>query len=276
MNRQSVVGGVVAVAVGALLGCAHPDAPPGPGGPTLSLVGASGVSADVQRTVTEISGGVETVLSVVDTTVWAPFDDRGSALASSDEAGAPGPLGWRDTGDERELSVYGSFVDGAGVLHKIWASGARRGRLESLQYHRQGVPAIEYRGAWVDVTGGSVLEREAMTFYLADLPALRLDLVGRDVRVASATPFTGLLALGSEVTDLLRPRPLAAQFYFSACAKEWLGWTGAALLAELAWVKFAKTKSYKYFKLAVAATGAAGVTLDQLVDCMVSQSPQPE
>ena len=40
MNRQSVVGVVVAVAVGVLTGCSRTDAPPGPGGPTLSLVGA--------------------------------------------------------------------------------------------------------------------------------------------------------------------------------------------------------------------------------------------
>jgi len=280
MNRRSVVGVVAAVAVVLLAGCTGADAPPGPDGPALSLAGARGVSADVQRTVTEISGGTETVLSVVDTTVWAPFDERGAALASSPEAGIPGPVGRlaaeNETGAGAEWSRYGSFLDSTGVLHELWLSGKGRGLLERMRYRRQGVTVLEYAGEWANVTGGAVRQTEAMTFYPPDAPALRVDVSGRQVRVASVTPFDGLLAAGAQVSGLLGPQPLAAQFYFGECSKEWLGWGGAALLAELAWLRFLKFKTYKNFKLAMAATGAAGIALDKLVDCMMEQAEEPD
>jgi hypothetical protein len=274
MNRLSVVSIGVVATVAVLAGCAGTDAPPGPGSPTLSLVGAQGLSAAVKRTVTEIRGGTETVVSVVDTTVWAPFDGSGTALSSSVGAGVPGPLGRLAASDEGAWNTEASFLDTAGILHEVWLSGNGR-LLERMRYWRQGIRIVDYQGGWVGVTGGSVLDAEAMTFFPAGLPALRVDVTGRHMSIASATPFDQVLAAGTRAIDLLRPRPLAAQMYFGACSGEWLTWGGAALLAEIAWARFLRAKSHKNFKLAMAATGAAGVALDKLVDCMLAQPAQP-
>lgn len=276
MNRQSVIGIFMGAAAVVLAACAGPDAPPGPGAPTLSLVGARGVRADVRRTVSQIDGGTETVLSVVDTTVWAPFDSKGAALPSSTGAGIPGPVGWKAPPNESEWSRYGSFVDSAGVLHEIRFTGRGRGQLDGMEYLRQGKKVLDFQGQWDSVTGGAVIRREMLTFRPAGQPPLRVEVTGRQMQVAAASPFDGLFAVGDEVAGLLRPRPLAAQFFFGACTKEWLGWGGAVLLAELAWLKFLNAKSVKNFKLGMVATGAAGVALDKLVDCMLEQPVQPD
>jgi hypothetical protein len=274
MNRHAVVGIVVASAVAGLVGCARTDAPPGPDGPTLSLVEAEGVDAELRRTVTEISGGRETVLSAVDTSVWAPFDGDGAALAAPG-AGIPGPLGKTAASVEGTWDHDGKYRDSTGVLHELWVSGKGRNLLERMRYVRNRRLVVAYQGTWVEVAGGVVREQEAMTFYPPGLPAVRVDVAGLDMQVASASPLDHVLAVGTRLTDLFRPTPLAAQFHFGACSKEWLGWGGAALLAELAWVRFVRSKTPRDFKLAVAATGAAGVALDKLVDCMLEQPYQP-
>lgn len=277
MVRQSVVSSGVLAAAVALSGCANTDAPPGPVGPTLSLFGARGVSADLYRTVTEVRGPVETVVAAVDTAVWAPFDDKGAALPASSEAGLPGPIGWLASADAAAWSRYASFVDSAGVLHEMRVEAIGRGLLTRMEYRRQGKLAVAYEGQWVNVTGGWVLDTEAVTYHLPAGPAIRVNVTARRMNVTQAVPTADALArAGAAFADLLRPQPLAAQFYFSACNNEWLTWGGAALLAEFFWVKFASSKNYGDFKRAMASTMAAGVALSNLVDCMRSQPEQPD
>jgi len=279
MIRQSVVSIVVVAAVVALSGCANTDAPPGPAGPTLSLTGARGVSADLRRTVTEVNGTAETIVSAVDTAVWAPFDDKGAALPSSPDAGLPGPVGWLSSASSStaDWSRYASFVDSAGTLHELRVSGKGRGLLRRMEYWRQGRLAVDYQGQWADVTGGWVLDNEAVTYHPARGPAIRINVTARQMRVAQAVPGAdALVRAGAAFAGLLRPQPLAAQFYFGACNNEWLTWGGAALIAEYFWIKFAETKSYANFNRAMAATMAAGVALGSLVDCMTSQPEQPD
>jgi len=277
MIRQSVVGVVVAVVAGVLSGCARTDAPPGPAGPTLSLVGARGVSADLRRTVTQLGGAGETTLSAVDTTVWAPFDKKGAAIPDS-TAGMPGPVGWlaEDDGGAEDWNRYGSFVDSAGVLHELWLTGKGRGLLSRMAYRRNGTSVVNYRGEWLNVTGGWLLDAEAITYYPEGEPAVRVNVAARQMTVTQAAPgLDALMGAGAAFAGLLQPQPLAAQMYFGACTKEWLGWAGGALLAQLAWGKVLRTKSYKDFRLALAVTAAAGVALDKLVDCMAAQPDQP-
>jgi hypothetical protein len=279
MNRQSVVSVVMMAAVVAVWGCAGTDAPPGPAGPTLSLLGASGITAEVRRTVTEISGGTETVVSVADTTIWAPFDKRGAAMPSSDEAGVPGPIGWLvyDGGLPPEWSRYASFVDSTGMLHELWLSGKGQAILERMQYRRGGALALEYHGEWLNMTGGWLLDTEAMTFHPGEGLPFRIDVATQQADVARALPGADALFRAAALfTGLLRPQPLEAQMYFQECSGDWLKWIGTALLTELAWGKFIKSKRPSDFKKALAATTAAGVALSALVDCMDSQPVEPE
>jgi hypothetical protein len=258
-----------------LLACSAEDAPPGPAGPALSLSRASGISVRLQRTITEVGAGSR-ILSVVDTTVWAPFDGDGAALPSSTGAGVPGAVGRRSpwTLPEPGASRYASFVDSAGVLHELTVVVDGDGVGTQVAYRRQGRLAAEQRVRWAGVSGGWTMESEALTMHPAGAPAVRVDVIARGIQVARAAPVDGVFRAGAGLAGLFAPQPLAAQFHFRECTKEWLGWGGAALLAELAWAKFLKTKGYKDFKLAVAATGAAGVALDKLVDCMVEQDEQ--
>ena len=277
MNRQSVVSIVMTAAAVALSGCANSDAPPGLAGPTLSLLGASGVTANLGRTVTAVGDGVEATLSVVDTAVWAPFDENGAAVASSPDAGLPGPVAWVGENDWADWSRYASFVDSAGVLHELRLSGKGRGLLTQMEYRRQGELAVDYQGQWVNVTGGWVLDTEAVTYHPAEGPAIRINVTARQMKLAQALPAADALArAGAGFVGLLRPQPLAAQFHFGACNNQWLTWGGTALLAEFFWAKFAQSKSSGDFKRAMAATMAAGVALSDLVDCMNSQPEQPD
>jgi hypothetical protein len=276
MIRQSVVGIAVVAAVVALSGCSRSDAPPGPAGPTLSLVGASGVAADLRRTVTQVDEAVETTLSVVDTSVWAPFDEQGAAVLKS---GVPGSIGWLAFGDGGggDWSRYASFEDSSGTLHQLWVEGRGRGVLSKMLYRRGGVTAIEYEGQWIDVPGGWVLDAGAFTFHSEGSPAVRLDIEAQQMHVTQAVPGTdALMRAGAAFAGLLRPQPLAAQLYFGACSGEWLAWGGAALIAQFYWVNFLKSKTYNTFRRAMAATMAAGVALSALVDCMASQGEQPD
>jgi hypothetical protein len=122
------------------------------------------------------------------------------------------------------------------------------------------------------------LAREAVTFLPEeDVPVLRVDVTTRQMTVARAAPPADVfLRAGAALADLVRPRPLAAQdFYFGACSSEWLGWGATALLAEVAWVRFARSRRLRDFNLATAATATAGIALSKLVDCMASQPDQP-
>ena len=280
MIRQSVVGVAVVAAAVALSGCSRTEAPPGPAGPTLSLVGAKGVAADLRRTVTQVDGFGETTLSVLDTTVWAPFNEKGAAVPDT-AAGIPGPIGWLQYDDgsagDESWTRYGSFVDSTGVLHELRLTVKGRSLLSRMEYRRNGVPAVDYHGDWLNVTGGWVLDAEAVTYYPAGGPAVRVDIAARGMTVTQATPgMEAVRRAGFALADLMRPEPLAAQMYFGACNSEWLQWGGAALLAEFFWVKFLKSTSYADFKRAMAATMAAGVTLNALADCMSSQPEQPD
>lgn len=262
-------------------GCA--EAPPGGqlvGPPTLSLSGASGVTASLRRTVTEIDAGGERVLSALDTTVWAPFNDVGAAVPTSPDAGIPGPVGWLDRSafDEAGWSRYGTFEDSAGVLHELYVVANTEGPGTRVEYRKGGRLAMLHRADWTAASGGWVLAREAVTFFPEeDVPVLRVDVTARQMTVARAAPAADVFVLaGAALAGLVRPRPLAAQvFHFSACSTEWLGWGGAALLAEVAWVRFARSKSVRDFNLAVAATSTAGIALSKLVDCMARQGDQP-
>lgn len=278
MTRSATVLALVA-AVGVLGGCARQDGPPGPAsGPTLSLSGASGVSADVRRTVSEVVAGSETVLSVVDTVVWAPFNDDGAAVAAG-EAGAPGPVGWR----KREAyaaawSRYGSFVDSAGVLHELRVVADNPGPGTRIEYRRGGRVVVSDVATWAYVSGGWLVDRETVTYHLGSGSDVRIGLQGQQMNVArGATGIESFGLLAGVFHSWLAPRPLAAQrFYFSECSGDWLKWMGTALLAELAWGKFLKTKLPTDFRKGMAASAAAGVALSGLVDCMVEQPDQPD
>jgi len=271
----------VGCTMGAVAACADGNAPDDPGvAPVLGLAGASGVAAEVNRVVSLVPPtGDEQVLSVVDTAVWAPFNDDGAALASDVGAGAPGPLGWRATGAVAMPAGarYASFRDSTGVLHELRWTAEVPGPWTHATYRRAGRLVLEQTTAWTAVDGGWVLADDAATYHLAGDVDVRIVLAGRSMRVARAGMDLGPVASGASLLRAwLAPRPLAAQFHFAACAKEWLAWGGAALLAEVAWGKFLRTKSYKDFKLATAATGAAGVALSKLVDCMSEQPDEPD
>jgi hypothetical protein len=271
----------VGCAMGAVSACADGHSRDDPGvAPTLGLAGASGVSAEVNRVVSLMQPtGDAQVLSAVDTAVWAPFNDDGAALASDVGAGTPGPLGWRATGTVAMAAGtrYASFRDSTGVLHELRWTADTPGPWTRTTYTRAGRLALEQTTTWTVVDGGWMLADDAATYHLTGGVDVRIDLAGRRMRVASARIDPGPLVSGAKLLGTwLAPRPLAAQFHFSPCAKEWLGWGGAALLAEIAWGKFLRTKSYKDFKLATAATGAAGVALSKLVDCMSEQPDEPD
>lgn len=262
-----------------LLGCADADAPPDPTGPpTLSLIGAGGIAADLRRTVAEIRTGSQTTLSVVDTAIWAPFNADGAAVASAAEAGAAGPVGWlaRDA-FERDRVRSSTFVDEQGVLHELLLVADVPGPWNRVEYRRGGRVVLDYAAWWWEVSGGWALASETVTYRLAGGPDIRIGVRSRRLDIARSGVSDGLLTAGGALVGLLRPRPLAAQgFYFRECNTEWLKWGGAALLAELAWGKFARSRSPSDFKKAVAATAAAGVTLGALVDCMMDQPVQPK
>jgi len=266
--------------IGILTGCSDGRPPADPAVvPTLSLAGASGVSADLSRTVSLVDAtGGETVVSEVDTTVWAPFHDDGAALASDVDAGTPSPLGWRgnETFEAAYGSRYASFVDSTGVLHEMRITADAPGPWTRLEYRRGGRTVLDHRSDWTSANGGWVLAVETATYHLEDGSNLKVRLDGRRMSVARAGFDLDPLAAAGALGAWLAPRPLAAQFYFSACSGDWLKWMGSALLAELAWAKFAKFKRPTDFKKALAATAAAGVALSGLVDCMVEQPEQPD
>ncbi|MDH4045600.1 MAG: hypothetical protein OEY20_16200 [Gemmatimonadota bacterium] len=279
MTRSARILALVA-AVGVVLGgCASQDGSPGPGtAPTLSLSGASGVTADVRRTVSEVVAGSETTLSTVDTSIWAPFNDDGAALAAT-EAGTPGPVGWlsRPTFATSAWSRYGSFVDSTGVLHELRIVADDAGPGTRIEYRRGGRVVVRDVTTWAYVSGGWVLDAESLTYHLDNGSDVRIGLEGRQINVAGMPP--GLESLGQVAGAFhawLTPRPLAAQFHFRECSGDWLKWMGTALLAELAWGRFLKSKKPSDFKKGMAATAAAGVALSGLVDCMVEQPDQPD
>jgi len=269
------------VAVGALSGCGEgrPVADPAVG-PTLSLAGASGVSAEITREVSvRAAAGAETLVSAVDTAVWAPFNADGAALASSDGAGTPGPLGLRASAPAADLSGghYRSFRDSAGVLHELRVHADAPGPWTRIEYRRGGMPVLEQTATWTAVADGWIMADASVTYRLTDGRDLRVALRGRQLTVAGTEPHPGpLVSAGAWFVDLLAPRPLAAQFFFAECTGDWLKWIGAALLTELAWGKFIQSKSPSDFKKAVAATTAAGVALNGLVDCMIEQPEEPD
>jgi len=267
--------------IGILTSCSEGRPPADPAvGPTLSLAGASGVSADVSRTVSLVDAtGGETVVSDVDTTVWAPFNDDGAALVSDVDAGTPSPLGWR--GNETFTAAYGSryasFVDSTGVLHEMRVTSDAPGPWTRLEYRRGGTTVLEHESDWTPADGGYVLAVETVTYHLDGGIDLKVRLHGRHMSVARAGFDLSPLATATGALGAwLAPRPLAAQFYFGACSGDWLKWMGSALLAELAWARFVKSKWPSDFKKAAAATAAAGVALSGLVDCMVEQPEQPD
>ena len=271
----------IGLAAGTLTGCADGRPPADRSvGPTLSLNGASGVSAEVSRTVSlRDAAGEETVVSAVDTAVWAPFNEDGAALASAPDAGMPGPLGWRASGPFPMPggNRYASFRDSAGVLHELRVTAEAPGPWTRVEYRRAGLPVLDQQTTWTAVDGGWVVARESATYHLAGSVDLRIDLQGRRMRVAQARrDLAPLASAGAWLGGLLAPRPLAAQFYFGACSGDWLKWMGTALLAELAWGKFAKSRLPTDFKKAVAATSAAGVALNGLLDCMLEQPEEPD
>jgi hypothetical protein len=277
-RRLAVLSCLAAVAAGS--GCA--DGFRGgelAGPPTLSLSGASGVVADLRRTVTEVDADGERVVSQLDTTVWAPFNDVGAAVPASTDAGIPGPVGWlsRSAFDAPGWSRYGTFVDSIGVLHELYVVADQEGPGTRVEYRKGGRLAMLHRAAWTTASGGWVLADEAVTFLPEEaVPIIRVDVTARQMNVARVAPAAEVFQrAGIALADLVRPRPLAAQFHFGACSNEWLGWAGSALLAELAWVRFARSRRYRDFSLALAATTAAGVTLSKLVDCMAAQPDQP-
>lgn len=278
-RRLAVLSCLAAVAAGS--GCA--DGFRGgdlAGPPTLSLSGASGVVADLRRTVTEVDASGERVVSVLDTTVWAPFNESGAAVPASTDAGVPGPVGWlsRSAYEAPGWSRYGTFVDSAGVLHELDIIADEAGPGTRVEYRKGGRLAMRHRADWTAASGGWVLASESVTFLPEeDVPIIRVDLTARQMTVARAAPAAELfLRAGVALTDLVRPQPLAAQFYFGACSNQWLAWGGGALLAEVAWVRFARSKRLRDFNLALAASTAAGIALGNLVDCMASQPDQPK
>lgn len=259
------------------VGCAETGAPRRPSAtPTLSFIGASGIDADVRRTVTEVWAGRETVLSTVDTAVWAPFGEDGAALASSEGAGIPGPVGWLwRRGFEDDLNRVSRFVDDAGVVHELVLLAGESGPWSRVEYRRNGGLVLDHATSWVPVTGGWAVTSETVTYHLTDGPDIRIGVRTRSLDVARAGSRDGMRQMGGMLAALLLPTPLAAQFYFRECNTDWLKWAGTVLLAELAWGKFAKSRSPSDFKKAAAATAAAGVALASLVDCMTDQPVQP-
>jgi hypothetical protein len=279
MTRRSAVLGAALAAVAVGAGCkdgfrgGELAAPP-----SLSFSGASGVVADLRRTVTEGEGSSARVVSVLDTTVWAPFDENGAALPQAPDVGAPGPVGWtsKEAFDAPGWTRSGSFVDSAGVLHELLVVADNEGPGTSVEYRKGGRLALRYRAGWKAVSGGWALSAESFTFMPPDAPVLRVDVTARQMNIAGAAPAADVLRAGASLAGLLRPQPLAAQgLYFSACSTEWLVWGGTALLAEVAWSRFLRTRLPWDFKKATAATGTAGVALSKLVDCMVSQPEKP-
>jgi hypothetical protein len=264
---------------GVVVACTQREAPPEPTNPTFSIEGAQGIAADVRRVVTELDGDVETTVSVVDTAVWAPFDENGAALVTDDEAGMVGPIGLltRQEFASTEWQRYGSFVDSTGVLHEIRVGAKHGGPWRWMEYQRGGRVVLNLEANWMAVTGGWVMDQQTVTYHLEHAPAVRVALEGRQLDVASAGLGTELLAQAAGGLEaLLLPRPLAAQFYFGACSGDWLKWIGTAVLAELAWARFIAARSFRAFKTAVAATAAAGVAFSGLMDCMLEQAEQPD
>jgi len=274
MTRRSVVLALVAVAAG--WGCADRAAEPSM--PSLSLAGASGVVGDFSQKVTEVVGSGERVVYQLDTTLSAPFDETGAAVAPAPTLGIPGPLGWTSPAafETGVWGRYGSFVDSAGVLHELIVR-SDGGPVTSAEYRRGGRRALVYRAAWTPVTGGWLVDAESATFTLQGGAAVRVDLTAHRMDLARASSGARLRLAGAAMAGLLFPTPLAAQngWFFSECDGEWLGYIGAVLLTEVAWGKFVATKSLLDLRKAMAATATAGVALGKLVDCMVSQPDQP-
>jgi len=266
------------LACGVVLGCARDVAPSDPAAPpTLELAGASGIRASLRRSVTTSSPAGSESAGVTDTTIWAPFDADGWALASSPDAGTPGAVGAtsRSDFDSRDRSRYASFVDDAGVLHEMDVIAETPGPPTSVVYKRNRVVVFEQQATWASVSGGWVLQSERATYHLGTGTDLRIGVDALGMQVARAGfPRPDLMQVGAWMAGLLQPKPLAAQMYFRECTSDWLTWTGAALLAEYYWVKFSQSKNPLDFKRALAATTGAGVALNGLVDCMIAHDQQ--
>jgi len=278
--RRLVV--VVTVAVLAVVGACKREPGGGSGtGPSFSSVGtSSGVTASVRRLVVQLEPGARaSVVSVLDTAVWAPFDDQGAAAPTPLDAGIPGPVA--RLADERfeELGWIrsGIFFDSAGVMHEVIAEADGPGPATRVEYRRSGRLMVVQEGRWTRSSQGWTRADAAVTYFPEAGYALRVEIATRDVTLARVTPGVDVLKRAASVMlGLVRPAPLAAQFYFGACTKEWLTWGGTAMLAEAAWGKFAHSRLPRDFKLAMAATATAGVALDKLVDCMLSQRETPK
>lgn len=275
-----VVGGVVAVLVAGVAACSR-DADGGPAvGPSLTLTtSARGVQGTVRRKVVLLSpNAAPSVVSMLDTAVWAPFDESGAAAPAPLDAGIPGPVA-RVLDDRYEAPGWrrsAIYFDSAGVLHELMAEADGPGPATHVEYRRAGRLMVVQEGRWTRSPTGWMLEDGAVSYLPADGSAVRVELSASGMVVTRARPGADLLKLaGGAMVDWVRPAPLAAQFHFRACTSEWLVWGGAALLAEAAWVKFAKSRLQRDFKMATAATATAGVALDKLVDCMLSQRELP-
>ena len=262
------------IVIGMLTACADGRAGDEPAvGPTLPRA-ATGVTADLRHTVSVLGAtGAETVVSSEETTVSARFDRNGVAFAPPG-IGASGPLAWRadDAFAAPRTTRRARFVDGAGVQHELLVTADAPGPWTRIEYRRGGRTVFEQRATWNAADEGWVLAVGTSTYHLGRGVDIRIELQGRNVRVAGVAPdLAPLASLGRLVGAWLAPRPLAAQFYFGECTDDWLKWAGTVLLAELAWAKFVESRSPMDFKKAAAATTAAGVALSGLVDCMVEQ-----
>ena len=249
-----------------------------PGDPSLSMSGGSGVSMKVERTITEISPAGETNYSIVNTTVWAPYDENGFALGEAD-AGLPGPVGvqYRSEFDAPDESWYSRFVDSTGVVHELHVVSESAGPWTRVEYRRDSVLVVEQDVRWTEVNGGWLMDRDEATYHLNGGSSLRISTRRQGTKLARRGGAVPLVAsFGHMIGGMFLPRPAAAQFFFRECNHEWLAYGGAVLIAEALWIKFAQTKSPIDLRNAIAATGAAGITLSVLVDCMVEAGSQLE
>lgn len=277
MRRLAVV--VVALVVGTACGRDEMGSDPG-SVPSMSLGGGGGVHATVERTVTLVDAVAgPDVVSVLDTAIWAPFDGDGAAFSSDTAAGIPAPVGRlaSETYGETGWSRWDVFRDSSGVLHELSVEADGPGPATRIEYRRSGRLAVMQDARWTRNAGGWTLADGAVTYLPVSGPAVRVSVRTSAATLARRDPVLSPFARAAvAMAGMIRPEPLAAQFYFGACSRDWLVWGGAALLAEAAWVKFAKSKTQRDFKLATAATATAGVALDKLVDCMLRQDQQPK
>lgn len=229
--------------------------------------GTAGLSGVASADGIAKGAGITRWFSRSDTSYYAPVLD--SWAAADSQVGIPSPVAF--IGNWPGGSRADTAVDSLNNVHVLayWKyDGEPPFR---VQHFINEELRSDQTMLWVWTENGPVMTESALEVYTPDGDTLALWTSNSgDIARAGLPVLEALTAVALSPLRFLAPTPLAAQHYW-ACRREWVAYMAAGLALDGAIVGLIATGSELAVFAVVGASGAAGRTLNNLLQCFWEQ-----